>query len=70
MNYYKPGECVTHQMTPAEREEERQKQEERRKQYPWRYKGKQADHDYHDYHNEQQFLSATGKRRRYKRKEK
>lgn len=31
MNWYKPGEVVTHRMT----EEEKQKYEERRKKYPW-----------------------------------
>lgn len=66
MNYYKPGECVTHQMTPEEAEKERKKQEALRRRYPWRYKGAYANHDCNDYCIEQKYLSATGKRRKSK----
>lgn len=66
MNYYKPGECVSRQMTPEEMEAENKKQENRRHRYPWRYKNKTVLADYKTYVSEQKFRSATGKRRNRK----
>lgn len=39
-NYCKPGECITRQMTPEEREADRKRREQERMKYPWRYSGK------------------------------
>lgn len=65
-NYYKPGECITRQMTPEEMEADRKEQTARRRKFPWRYKGAQAEHDCNDYCIEQKYLSVTGKRRKSK----
>ena len=64
MNYYKPGECTVHQMTPEELEADRKRQEEKRKKAPWRYKSNPAISDYKSYLSEQKFKSATGKKRK------
>lgn len=64
MNYYKPGECKVHYMTPEELEEDRKRREEERQKHLWRYQGNTPISDYKSYLSEQKFRNAVGKKRK------
>ena len=66
-NYYKPGECITRQMTPEEMEADRKRREQERLKNPWRYSGKKPIQEYMCYAHEKKTRYEIHKMKRGKK---